>query len=96
MGGETPSVFSDCQKTAAHNTAVFGTHYHTLFPRRYVVKMSHPGHAWSGHQVAPSDHLIKSLNARQSYTDQTIVWKLSEMHTSNSGYTMYILEFRYR
>ena len=51
----TPALrfFPDCQKTATHSAAVFGTPYHTCFS--YVMKISDPGHARSGHQFKSSD-----------------------------------------
>ena len=65
----------------------------------HFVKISDPGHSWSGHQVTSSDltwHLRKTLNIRHSYTERPITLKLAAIDIGTRIYETYISEFWYR
>ena len=75
--------------------SVFGTTYHTSY-RHILLKFQtqlKQGQVTRTRQVT-SPH--KNLNDRQSYTDWTIVLKLSMIDTSNRVYKMYFSVFWYR
>ena len=89
-----PPAFPDCKKRRRYVPPFLAHLFMHLF--RIVVKISDPGHPRSGHQVTSSDLTSWSLNARYSYTEWLITWKLSVIDIHNSIYKTFISEFWYR
>ena len=95
MGGSwepLPSVFQIVRRQRRAAPPFLAQLIHTLsyIFSAHVVKLLDPDHARSGYVKWP--HLIKSLNAGQSYTDWTIALKLSAIDIRTSVYETYISE----